>query len=134
MTKKIKPTLKMQICPCCDQTVKIYRRKVHVTMANELFNAYSRYGVGTPFKVKDLGKGYGGGEFAKLTFWDLVVRPVKKDGHWMVTPRGEKFLKGKLSIPKYAHIYNGNLLTFAGKQVTISDILDKPELFDRKEI
>lgn len=132
--EKITPDFEQKKCPCCNQTVKVYRRKVHVTIARELQRAVEMFGVGRAFHVKELGAGYGGGEFAKLVFWGLIIKPTRGNGRWIVTNKGFQFVKTGLAIPKYAHVYNGAVRSFSEETVTFNDVITRPEIFDKKEI
>ena len=72
-----------------------------------------------------------GGDATRLRFWDLAVQEAErrpdggKSGWWMVTPKGRLFALGKLTIPKYAFVYDGRVLWHDGPQVTIVDALGR---------
>lgn len=125
-------------CPCCDQMVKIYRRQVYAEMAKFLTQIYRGAGrewCHTPSLVPELR----GGDTAKLVHWGLIESMPgeredgsKRTGWWRVTEKGEQWLHGRVSIPKYALIYNGEFLGFDGGPVTIHDALG--ERFDYREL
>jgi hypothetical protein len=70
-----------------------------------------------------------GGDVAKLEFWGLIEeeRAVRIDGgragFWRVTRRGEDWIERKTTVPKYARIYDGRLLSLTGPAVSIDDAL-----------
>lgn len=115
-------------CPACDQLVKVYRRKVNSGMARSLIQMY-RVGkldwVHVPTQI-----GARSREEGKLAYWGLVEeqKMVRDDGgragYWRVTALGEAFLKQQVTVPKYAHVYNGKVLFLdPSEQVTIKDAL-----------
>jgi hypothetical protein len=130
-------------CPCCTQFAKVYRRKIHSTMARELIHFYRR----ARFEWFDLpllsGEVSGKrraytGDSAKLRYWGLMVEAdVEREdggpaGWWRVTERGAKFVRHDLAVPKYAHIYDSRLLGLHGEPVTVVDALG--DKFDYREL
>jgi len=106
-------------CPCCGQLVKIYRRKLYGQMAYQLILLYK---MGGGFHhIKKLGNpAAGGGDFAKLRYWGLVVEkpnpndPSKRtSGYWCITLKGIQFVEGNINLPTHCNIYNGQVKTFS---------------------
>jgi hypothetical protein len=115
-------------CPLCKQTVKVYRRKVNAGMARSLITMYRVGGldwVHLPTQIGSRSR-----EEGKLAYWGLVEeeRTLRPDGgragYWRVTPAGELFVRGKMTIPKYARVYDGRVLSLiTTEQVTIREAL-----------
>lgn len=118
-------------CPCCTQLAKVYRRRIHAAMARDLIIA-ARASDGEWFHVRTV-LGHDGGDFAKLTYWGLIqddADAVRDDGStrtgwWQVTSMGVKFAHNRCTVPKYARIYDGRLLSLKGEEVTVRDCLGK---------
>jgi len=56
----------------------------------------------------------------------------KRVGWWRLTDRGRAFVRGEITVPKKALIYNNKLFGFEGRQITISDALREP--FDYRRL
>lgn len=116
------------ICPACDQHVKTYRRKINSGMARSLMLMYrvgGREWVHVPSQI-----GARSREEGKLAHWGLVeeekaVRPDGgRTGYWRVTRLGELFVLNRCTVPKYARIFNGELIALdPSEQVSIVDAL-----------
>lgn len=131
------------ICPLCEQNVKVYRRKINSGMARSLIAIYQasmrngNAGLGwvhVPTEISARSR-----EEGKLAYWNLVEeeRTLRPDGgragYWRVTRIGELFLKYQCTVPKYARVYNGRVLSLdPSEQVTIKDALGTK--FDYSEL
>jgi hypothetical protein len=119
-------------CPCCRQHAKVYRRKVHASMAAGLIRAF-KHGRREFSYLPDTLSHRQNADFAKLVYWSLIEPELearrsdgsKRTGRWRVTAAGEAFLRGTQSIQKYARIYNGRCLSLTGELVTIRAALGK---------
>lgn len=118
-------------CPCCQQNVKIYKRKLnlnHVQMMCEVYKRQFRDGLrqywvylpDIPQKSRD---------FATAQYFGLIEqRPgtredgAKQTGWWRLTHTGTQFLGGRVFIPKYALVYNGERIGWDGGQVYVHSI------------
>jgi len=115
-------------CPACGQNVKIYRRKINAGMARSLMLMYrvgGRDWVHVPSQI-----GARSREEGKLAYWGLVeeekaLRPDGgRTGYWRVTKLGELWVRNKCTVPKYAKIYNGEVVALEpADRVTIVDAL-----------
>lgn len=123
-------------CPVCDQNVKIYRRKLNSGMARSLIRMYRAGGldfIHLPTTVGSRSR-----EEGKLRYWGLVeeeqvLRPDGgRAGYWRVTPMGELFVLGKITVWSHARVYNGKCLGLNGNQITIKDALGSQ--FDYAEL
>lgn len=128
-------------CPCCTQLAKIYRRRIHSTMARNLVAMYRTAPpdgwVHVPTLVSSLGVRNGGDE-GKLAHWGLIEAATErrddggKSGWWKLTNLGRSFARNTVSVPKYAVLYDGNLQRLEGELVTVDDCLG--ERFDYREL
>lgn len=117
-------------CPCCTQFAKVYRRKINSTMARTLIRiarADSSQGFGTFIHTASLpGDTH---EASQLSWWDLIEeeRVRRPDGgragHWRLTNVGRLFVLARISVAKYAHIYDGRVLRMSGEPITIHQAL-----------
>lgn len=124
-------------CPLCTQRAQTYRRKVNSGMARSLIAMYQVGRLDWVHLPSQIGAR--SREEGKLAYWGLVEEnPLKREdggrpGEWRVTPRGEQFLRGKLSVPKYAYVYNGKVMGFdTSEMVTIKDAIG--DKFDYSEL
>ncbi len=131
-------------CPCCGQFAKIYRRTITSGMARALILFYREGGTKEWVHGPTLLGGARADE-AKLRYWNLIEEATgKRDdggraGYWRVTRRGERFVNGTLVLPKYALVFNGDLIEFDDEEhVDIIDALgtrfDYAELMGRPAI
>ena len=119
-------------CPCCDQFVKVYKRSINKTMARQLIFSWRTFGYEW-FHAKDVVLGSASaGDYSKLKFWGLIEKKPheegyngkKSSGYWRVTHQGARFVLFKLTVQKYALVYNNRLLEFEGDQVNIVQCLE----------
>lgn len=140
-------------CPCCNQFVKLYKRKLTSSMAYALalINKYHKQShYGEFFHVENYLKSLPNiassirGDFPKLRYWNLIeqkteiafyrgrqeIKPVP--GYYRITPQGIQFINGMAKVQRIAKLYNNDFYGFAGPEITIQDaIKDK---FDYKEL
>ena len=103
------------ICPCCDQKVKLYERKLMWMMARGLVALYwlDRTSNDGPYHHRNvIMPNDTSGSFAKLEYWRLIDQKVNTDtgkrcsGFWRITQKGIDFVENKISVPKYQYTYN----------------------------
>jgi hypothetical protein len=116
-------------CPCCGQLAKVYRRRIHGTIARALIDLYhlgteeDDYWVHVPTRISPAC------EVGKARYWDLVEEAtVSRDdggraGWWRLTDKGVMFVRGLCFVPVHARIYDGRCLGFSGEMVSIADCL-----------
>lgn len=129
-------------CPVCGQFVKVYNRTITSTMAHQLIYAFHTLAeAGQWFHVRHVVMGGSGvGDFPKLEHWGLIQRQhhqagddgKRTSGLWRITEKGIDFIHGRITVPKYALIYNATFLEHAGDPITIKDALGKK--FDYNEL
>jgi len=112
-------------CPCCNQTAKIYPRKILGTMVMQLQQMMQD----GPTLPRDLCYLSSGGVYAQLRWWGLATQDP--DGLWICTTKGRQFLRDKIRVPEIAFVYNQQFLKFGGETVGVRDCLGK--LFDYDE-
>lgn len=118
-------------CPCCRQYAKMYRRKVNSSMARGLIEMYRAYGLryGNLQEVRRKRGATDNREESKLRYWGLVEEDLHprddggRSGFWRVTERGESWVNGCITIPKYAYLYDGECMSVSGDPVDIHDAL-----------
>lgn len=132
-------------CPVCEQNVKMYWKKIDSMMAYYLIKLHrvaSNNPERTYFHVEDdLGVPLKvGGSWAKLRWWGLIqeqpkdktVTTKRTSGMWMLTQKGEDFVKDRISVKKYVKLYNGGIHGTDGDEVTIKQCLK--DSFDFQEL
>lgn len=130
------------LCPCCGSLVKVYKRTINKSQAEELIKLYviSRdqpgYHHHSRFKLPQ------GGEISKLRHWGLVEQKPKDDtdaggktsGYWKITDLGKAYVEKREALHRYALFYMGRFIGFEGFKEGIGDVLEfnYDELMNRK--
>lgn len=124
-------------CPVCTQFAKVYRRRIHATMARELIAFWREAGRDWCYLPDSVVAR--GGDMVKVRYWGMIeeddgVREdgSKRTGWWRVTELGERWILGRATVPMYARIYNGRRLGLVGQPVNIRDALGRK--FDYGEL
>jgi hypothetical protein len=131
-------------CPCCNQHVKLYKRKLNSFMALSLIRMY-RYFEENPtvpwVHIKDLSLkvAAGGGELAKLKFWNVIIdkEGLRDDGSdrvgfYRITELGRQFVQGGCKVPKYQYLYNQKIVRSPdGPNISIQDALGDKFNYDQ---
>lgn len=129
-------------CPCCGQTVKLYKRKLNSGMATTLLWLYeyskknNKEWVNIPevaprstLRAKD---------FCILEYWDLIERfptiePGKKySGVWRITEKGKNFANGQEKVRSHVLIFNNKFVGYSPTMITIEEALG--EKFNYNEL
>jgi len=132
-------------CPCCNQFVKLYKRRMSKSMAYVLLlmESYFRGDIvdewlHVPSYISEMVADHPqraavirGGDWAKLKLWGLIEekQDVRKDGsprvgYWKLTPLGRQFARRQVKVPGHVYIYNGEpLQRVVEEQITIDDAL-----------
>jgi len=132
-------------CPCCDQLVKLYRRKFNKIMARGLISLVRAYGQsgGKPVHVHDIPLDDRdvrsmGGSFALLRHWSLI-KPEQAEsaykrlsGLWRPTQAGIDFVHRKTEVPEYLNMYNNKVISISTSQIGIVKALGTE--FDYKQM
>ena len=129
-------------CPTCGQYAKLYKRRVHKSVALALMRLYKLGGHDRYIHVKKfMGDVSGTGDIAKALYWGLI-EPLKNhdsskrtSGMWMLTKLGVEFVQGSVGIRQFALVYNGKVIDLIGRMVYLKDCIgadfDYQELMER---
>ena len=121
------------ICPCCNQFVKRYTRKLNSSMGAVLVLLW-RSGQTGFIHVENFLKANNyshlRADFHKLCWWNLLERKSgerddgsKRNGYYKITGRGISFANGTLKVPKCVKIFNNKFEGFEGEEININDAL-----------
>lgn len=125
-------SLKGVKCPCCQQDVKVYRRKLYSSLARALIFMYRNRDADNCFRITSAIETKNG-DTAKLRHWGLIgPDPQGRAGTWQITPKGEAFARGRVRVLSHVEIYNKQLLDVNGDEITIRDALGRK--FDYDEL
>lgn len=122
------------LCPCCHQLVKLYRRKLHTEMALFLIKLTKAY-LKNPrwYSTRELlpATAKSATDGAYLTRWGLVEKMPSmnssggKAGMYKPTNKGIKFAQGQLYVESHVHILCGKTVGFSETTVFIQSCLGK---------
>ncbi len=129
-------------CPCCQQLVKVYERKITSGMARAIILIYrhSKNDPSWPLQspwlhvdrllVTERAPTGVRGDYHKLRFWGLLEQKAERrdddsprNGFWRITTLGAGFVRDGVAVPGRAIIYNGECLGLEGASVTIKDAI-----------
>lgn len=110
-------------CPCCGRAVKCYARSIGATMVKTLrYLANRQNGVALAPEITSAIK-KGGGPHAMLALWGLTEDIGS--GAWKITEKGQNFLAGNITVPKYLYIYDDTVLGVSKEQVNVHGCKEK---------
>lgn len=133
---------KGQRCPCCDQSVKLYSRRLNSGMAAALVWLVRTSNDGEYLHVPTIAPRHViriAGEFARLVYWKLIedkpnqVTSKTHSGFWRPTEDGIDFVRKYLNVPTHAYIYNGRCRGVSDKTFNVHRALDGGP-FDYQEL
>ena len=115
-----KMTGKATRCPCCDQTVKIYKRTITKSMLHNLM----QFCIAYPHEVhvKKLWVGANAGDAAKLRHWGLIKQV--STGNYVATHEGTEFVLGNHFVPTHVFLFNTVKIGESGVKMSVRDIVD----------
>lgn len=125
-------------CPCCKQTVKLYKRKLNSGMARTLiamFNGPEGYiHVKNYLRENNLRNTH---DFTLLKFWKLISPPLENSsgqevGLWKITDKGKQFCRGEIKVQKHVLILTNNHIGFSNEETSIKESLG--DAFDYNEL
>jgi len=107
-------------CPCCNQLVKLYKRKLDSAMAFglvEMYRIHREKGnrdwlhIPTEFTKRQLNNS--NAQISKLKYWGLIYEKPNNEnsakrtsGYWRISGYGIQFIFKKILVPKYVYIFN----------------------------
>lgn len=126
-------------CPCCEQRVQLYKRKINTVMARTLIRLFTlnrEKPTQEYFHVKDIVNGIsatGTNDFSKLYYWSLIKEKPKESnntknrtsGYWKITEKGIRFVLKNIEVPKYVKIYNTKAYGFSEEKTDIVGALSE---------
>ena len=128
-------------CPCCNQFVKLYKRKLNSGMAITLIRMYNHNKFGW-ISVKDFLRRYSlknNHDWTLLRHWTLIEEKPenpehggKTNGVWRLTDLGRRFVERKINVMERLLIYNNTFMGFEGTRININYALG--DKFDYDEL
>lgn len=118
------------ICPCCGQDVVLRERHLYSGQMKSLIALY-KAGDGYHHVSKLDPPPAGGGDFAKLRFWELIEQKINSDtrkrtsGMWRITEKGINFVEGKIRIPRSCHIFNKKVREWHDEDIDVIGAIKK---------
>jgi len=124
-------------CPCCNQMVKLYPRKLNSNMAVFLVSLVCLWRRDKkPVSYRDCK--FFGRDYNYLQLWDLAQTarsddPAKRmSGLWEPTQKGIDFVEQHIRVPSHAHCYNNKVVRMSEETTTIVEALG--ERFNYEEL
>jgi len=123
----------LSVCECCGGKSKVYAYRIGCYARVLCWMAVNST-QGEYLHVPSSGAINGGGDYAKLRYWNLIEKspinpdPEKKSsGLWKLTPEGREFAQNKATTNKicYYRKPEGGVLGFEPEQISIVDCLGK---------
>lgn len=124
-------------CPCCTQFAKVYKRKINAGMARSLISLHrlsaSSEWIHVPTALSARSR-----EEGKLRYWGLLEEEKERRedggraGYWRVTDKGHQFALNRITVPKYAKVYDDRFRGLEGDPRSIIDALG--DKFDYNEL
>lgn len=112
-------------CPCCGQHVQVYRRSIYKRMAKCLLWLVAEYQTqGGDWVSLKSGPVFRGGDNAKLSYWRLILRHDEETDLYKPTQIAVDFASRKISLPKYAYVYDGQVQGFSTERVYVDECLE----------
>lgn len=115
------------LCPACNQTVKLYKRKLTANMVLPLLMIYKN-GNGYVHVIELLRdhKLPDSRDWALLRHWGLISEKPKdtedgkkSTGYWCITERGKRFARNEIELPESCNMYNKQIYGFALERINI---------------
>jgi len=105
-------------CPCCNATQKVYKRRVHSSVARDLIKLYKVGGAEKYVHYSKFRTTAGSGDIAKARFFGLLIhkpkspldRVRKASGYWKLSTKGIMFVEGRIAIPEYVKVYQNEVI------------------------
>lgn len=105
------------LCPCCDKHAQIYRWNLYKSAVSMLDRMHRMAGLEF-IESKEAKTGRSYSHCSQLKFWGLVENEKTRrpdggrSGWWCVTEKGQAFLRNQVQVPKYAFVYDNEVLRF----------------------
>jgi len=120
-------------CPHCGRYAQVYKRHINATIAKQLIMLMNMGGHGTNYVhasnlIPDGQTGQG--DLTKAKYFGLIKSmpetsdAKKSSGYWSLTEDGQLFVKGEISIPEYALVFDDKVIGVSVENIFISDALE----------
>lgn len=116
-------------CPACGGHAKMYPRALTKSLVTRLARLHAKHGLGW-FDLAAT-RDWKSRDEAMMQYWGLLQythhKPGQsegsKDGWWRVTPIGRDFLSAVITLPRVAHVYNGQVHYYSGQNIAVTDVI-----------
>jgi hypothetical protein len=117
-------------CPCCDQFVRLYKRKLNTNMARflcSLVRLSLRRGRDAWVSFKDCD--FDGRDYPYVALWGLAETrsnddaSKKNSGQWKPTQKGIDFVLAGLRVPSHVHVLNNRVVGWSDDTVDVKSAL-----------
>lgn len=125
-------------CPCCGQFSKIYAERPRAGASRAMVTMYNYVRLDWIHVPSTEQLGREGGAIARMRYWGLLEESTEKRadggnaGWWRVTPKGLAWMRGEITVPKFAILYNARCYGLYGPATSFEDAIDAP--FDLAEL
>jgi hypothetical protein len=125
-------------CGCCGCPALVAKRSIHTHQAVGLILIARNGGVNKYVDTAAITHANARMDVAKSKWWGLLAEEggKRKDGGpngvWKLTPAGAAFVFNRMTVTKYAHVFDNRVQWRSGPQVTIVDCLHNR--FDWREL
>jgi len=121
------------ICPCCDRNGKVYRARLHQTMALALrWIAVNKEDDDGWVNVQNKGPRWmlKGKNYCLLEHWGLIESKSNRSGVWRATPKALEFIDGTITMPSAVYIYDNRVWGFDDEETSFRSCFGKYFDFD----
>lgn len=114
-------------CPVCGQKHHQEVRTLYGSMVRVLLWLYNNTKAGEWVHLydgidKDLPNRCTG-DASKLRFWELTERHETKQGHYRITEKGRRFVRGEINVPRSHRRYRGEILSWSAVEISFRDAM-----------
>jgi len=115
-------------CPCCGRNVQRYRRHLHKEQADFMVELL-RHGGDKRFIQSSTVMGHDASttksstDAAYLVWPGIELLEVEGKGHYRITGKGMRWLRGRLRVPAWFDTMLGTVIGTAPEKVTIHEVL-----------
>jgi len=118
------------ICPCCERSARIWKRKINTSMARAII-ALSIHGDDPVHLFRFLvARKIQHSDAPLLRHWELIseLQGEREDGnprngHYFITQKGHDFARSRISVPRYIFLYNDSVRGFSDEKIEIQGAL-----------
>lgn len=106
-------------CECCGQKIMTYKRSLRKALVDGMVKLHNGESL---MNWKEIWVT----DIKILKFWGFIYTDEQKKANIWLTRKGEKFLQGKVRVPKTAFVYNNTLQNppegYEEEYVSVTDI------------